>query len=124
MKASSVKAPPAKAAPTKAPETRAPEKPAIAKAPPEKTAADKAGKTATKSDGAKNDGRSEKTGQRRELMAKTEATKRKPAAEAADGPLLDMNDATVKKFIKAAKTRGFVTYDELNKVLPSDQNSS
>ncbi len=57
-------------------------------------------------------------------MAKTEATKRKPAADAADGPLLDMNDATVKKFIKAAKSRGFVTYDELNKVLPSDQNSS
>ncbi|HVY88137.1 MAG TPA: RNA polymerase sigma factor RpoD [Hyphomonadaceae bacterium] len=57
-------------------------------------------------------------------MAKSEATKRKPAAEAADGPLLDMNDASVKKFIKAAKARGFVTYDELNKVLPSDQNSS
>ena len=35
-----------------------------------------------------------------------------------------MNDATVKKFIKAAKARGFVTYDELNKVLPSDQNTS
>jgi RNA polymerase primary sigma factor len=35
-----------------------------------------------------------------------------------------MNDATVKKFIKSAKARGFVTYDELNKVLPSDQNSS
>jgi len=58
-------------------------------------------------------------------MAKAEATaKRKSAPEAADGPLLDMNDATVKKFIKAAKARGFVTYDELNKVLPSDQNSS
>ncbi|MBI1360218.1 MAG: RNA polymerase sigma factor RpoD, partial [Alphaproteobacteria bacterium] len=57
-------------------------------------------------------------------MVKTEATKRKPQADAADGPLLDMNDATVKKFIKAAKARGFVTYDELNKVLPSDQNSS
>ena len=57
-------------------------------------------------------------------MAKAEATKRKSAPEATDGPLLDMNDATVKKFIKAAKARGFVTYDELNKVLPSDQNSS
>jgi RNA polymerase primary sigma factor len=57
-------------------------------------------------------------------MAKTE-TKRKGAAEpAADGPLLDMNDASVKRFIKAAKARGYVTYDELNKVLPSDQNSS
>ena len=58
-------------------------------------------------------------------MAKAEAAaKRKSAPEATDGPLLDMNDATVKKFIKAAKARGFVTYDELNKVLPSDQNSS
>jgi RNA polymerase primary sigma factor len=65
-----------------------------------------------------------KAGLRRELMAGKEATKRKAAAESTDGPLLDMNDATVKKFIKAAKARGFVTYDELNKVLPSDQNSS
>jgi len=69
-------------------------------------------------------GRVEKSGLRRDLMAKTEATKRKAAPESTDGPLLDMNDATVKKFIKAAKARGFVTYDELNKVLPSDQNSS
>ncbi|MEZ6029636.1 MAG: RNA polymerase sigma factor region1.1 domain-containing protein [Hyphomonadaceae bacterium] len=57
-------------------------------------------------------------------MAKEAAAKRKSAPEASDGPLLDMNDATVKKFIKSAKARGFVTYDELNKVLPSDQNSS
>ncbi|HPN06041.1 MAG TPA: RNA polymerase sigma factor RpoD [Hyphomonadaceae bacterium] len=58
-------------------------------------------------------------------MAKAEAVaKKKTAPEASDGPLLDMNDATVKKFIKQAKARGFVTYDELNKVLPSDQNSS
>ncbi len=43
---------------------------------------------------------------------------------ASDGPLLDMSDAAVKKMIKAAKTRGFVTYDELNKVLPSEEFSS
>ena len=41
-----------------------------------------------------------------------------------DSPLLDMSDAAVKKMIKAAKTRGFVTYDELNKVLPSEEFSS
>ncbi|MGB5092625.1 MAG: RNA polymerase sigma factor RpoD [Parvibaculum sp.] len=41
-----------------------------------------------------------------------------------DGPLLDMSDAAVKKMIKAAKVRGFVTYDELNKVLPSEEFSS
>ena len=41
-----------------------------------------------------------------------------------DGPLLDLNDAAVKKMIKVAKKRGFVTYDQLNGVLPSDANSS
>ncbi|WP_339915414.1 RNA polymerase sigma factor RpoD [uncultured Brevundimonas sp.] len=38
-----------------------------------------------------------------------------------DGPLLDLNDAGVKKFIKQAKTKGYVTMEELNKVLPSDE---
>jgi len=41
-----------------------------------------------------------------------------------DGPLLDLTDAGVKKFIKQAKTRGYVTMDELNKVLPSEEVSS
>ncbi|HUW73420.1 MAG TPA: RNA polymerase sigma factor RpoD [Methyloceanibacter sp.] len=41
-----------------------------------------------------------------------------------DGPVLDMSDAAVKKLIKTAKTRGFVTYDELNEVLPSEEVSS
>jgi len=41
-----------------------------------------------------------------------------------DGPLLDLTDAAVKKFIKAAKTRGYVTMDELNKVLPSEEVTS
>jgi RNA polymerase primary sigma factor len=44
--------------------------------------------------------------------------------EAADGPLLDLSDAAVKKMIKAAKTRGWVTMDELNKVLPSEEFTS
>ena len=38
-----------------------------------------------------------------------------------DGPLLDLTDAGVKKFIKQAKARGYVTMDELNKVLPSEE---
>ncbi len=38
-----------------------------------------------------------------------------------DGPLLDLTDAGVKKFIRQAKTRGFVTMEELNKVLPSEE---
>lgn len=45
-------------------------------------------------------------------------------ADGADGPLLDMSDAAVKKMIKAAKARGVVTYDELNKVMPSEEVSS
>src|SRR5262245_58652744 len=44
--------------------------------------------------------------------------------EAPEGPILDLSDAAVKKMIKAAKTRGFVTHEELNKVLPSDEFDS
>ena len=40
-----------------------------------------------------------------------------------DGPLLDLTDAGVKKFIKQAKARGYVTMEELNKVLPSEEVS-
>ncbi|MGD0144798.1 MAG: RNA polymerase sigma factor RpoD, partial [Rhizomicrobium sp.] len=42
----------------------------------------------------------------------------------ADSPLLDMSDVGVRKMITRAKQRGYVTYDELNKVLPSDKTSS
>ncbi len=45
-------------------------------------------------------------------------------AETQDGPLLDLTDAAVKKMIKVAKKRGYVTYEELNGVLPSEVNSS
>jgi RNA polymerase primary sigma factor len=41
----------------------------------------------------------------------------------APSPLLDLTDAAVKKMIKQAKKRGFVTFDQLNEVLPSDQTS-
>ncbi|MFC3703351.1 RNA polymerase sigma factor RpoD [Devosia honganensis] len=41
-----------------------------------------------------------------------------------DSPLIDQNDAAVKKLIKVAKKRGYVTYEELNAVLPSDEVSS
>ena len=47
-----------------------------------------------------------------------------PAVETMDGPLLDLNDAAVKRMIKLAKKRGFVTYSELNAVLPSEEVSS
>ncbi|WP_020173442.1 RNA polymerase sigma factor RpoD [Methyloferula stellata] len=60
-------------------------------------------------------------------MAKKEAEKVEgegAAVETADGPLLDLSDAAVKRMIKLAKKRGFVTYVELNAVLPSEEVNS
>ena len=48
----------------------------------------------------------------------------KDGAPQADGPLLDLTDQAVKRMIKLAKKRGYVTYDELNEVLPSEEFSS
>src|SRR3974390_57958 len=45
------------------------------------------------------------------------------ATAEAPSPLLDLSDAAVKKMIKQAKKRGFVTFDQLNEVLPSDTTS-
>src|SRR5947209_1608844 len=56
-------------------------------------------------------------------MAKNEPSEVE-TVEAGDAPLLDLNDASVKKLIARAKKRGIVTYDELNKALPQDQMSS
>jgi len=42
----------------------------------------------------------------------------------ADGPLLDLSDDAVKKMIKTSKKRGYVTMDELNAVLPSEEVTS
>ncbi len=39
-------------------------------------------------------------------------------------PLLDLSDAAVKKMIKQAKKRGYVTHEQLNAVLPSEEVSS
>ena len=50
--------------------------------------------------------------------------KQETASESTDSPLLDMSDQAVKRMIKLAKQRGFVTYDELNEVLPSEKVSS
>ncbi|MBC2650543.1 RNA polymerase sigma factor RpoD [Novosphingobium flavum] len=41
-----------------------------------------------------------------------------------DAPLIDLNDASIKKLIARAKRRGVITYDELNEALPQDQMSS
>ena len=44
--------------------------------------------------------------------------------EVVEGVLLDTMTAAVKKLIARGKERGYVTYDELNAALPSDQVSS
>jgi RNA polymerase primary sigma factor len=57
-------------------------------------------------------------------MSTTTAEAETPESTGGDGPLLDLTDAGVKKFIKQAKARGYVTMDELNKVLPSEEVTS
>ncbi len=60
------------------------------------------------------------------VTKKATATARKSQAQVDtnDGPLLDSINAAVKKMITLGKQRGFVTYDELNAALPSEQVSS
>src|SRR6202047_4796265 len=41
-----------------------------------------------------------------------------------DSPLLDVSDAAVKKLIRNAKKRGYVTHDQINSVLPSEEVNS
>ena len=60
------------------------------------------------------------------MAAKTQA---KPEVaetreETADGPLMDSQTQAVKKMLARGKERGYVTYDELNAVLPPEQMSS
>ena len=63
------------------------------------------------------------TNVRKPAMSKTEA-EAPEKEEAAEAPLLDLSDAAVKKMIKSARARGFVTHEELNKVLPSEEFSA
>src|SRR3569833_3054011 len=56
-------------------------------------------------------------------MAKND-TQEVDTADAGDAPLIDLNDASIKKMIARAKKRGVVTYEELNEALPQDQMSS
>jgi RNA polymerase primary sigma factor len=53
-------------------------------------------------------------------------TPEKEASETPDAPLplLDLSDAAVKKMIKSAKKRGYVTYEQLNSVMPSEEVTS
>src|SRR5258708_39114495 len=57
---------------------------------------------------------------------KKEEAPEKEAPEAPDTPLplLDLSDAAVKKLIRSAKKRGYVTHDQINSVLPSEEGNS
>lgn len=60
-------------------------------------------------------------------MAKHEKEKAEDdttVVDTADSPFLDTSNAAVKRLLKKAKKRGFVTQDELNAVLPPDVNTS
>ncbi|MBU2983608.1 RNA polymerase sigma factor RpoD [Lentibacter algarum] len=56
-------------------------------------------------------------------MAAKDNDDRKPDDQDADGSL-DMSQAAVKKMIAEAREKGYITYDQLNQVLPPEQVSS
>src|ERR1700761_1034518 len=57
-------------------------------------------------------------------MAKTNGAEMAEKADGGDAPLIDLNDASLKKLIARAKKRGYLTYDELNDALPQGEMSS
>ena len=57
---------------------------------------------------------------KKEIQTSTEDT----VEEKKDAPLIDTSDRTVKSWIRLGKKRGYITYDELNEILPSDEVSS
>ena len=59
------------------------------------------------------------------MAAKAQETQQgQTTDEAVDGALMDVMAAAVKKMIAKAKERGYVSYDEINAVLPQDQVTS
>ncbi|NWG24952.1 MAG: sigma-70 family RNA polymerase sigma factor, partial [Pseudorhodoplanes sp.] len=59
-------------------------------------------------------------------QVKDEADKDKDGESGPDAPLplLDLSDAAVRKMIKQAKKRGYITYEQLNAVMPSEEVTS
>ena len=55
---------------------------------------------------------------------KEEAREKAPETPEAPLPLLDLSDAAVTKMIKQAKKRGYVTHQQLNAVIPSEEVTS
>ena len=63
---------------------------------------------------------------RAQQAAQKTEEKEQPAADTPerDSPLLDLSDQAVKRLLKTAKAKGYVTLDQLNSVLPSEEVSS
>src|SRR5438046_3201310 len=53
-----------------------------------------------------------------------QAPENAPPETLPDSPLLDLRDAAVKKLIRSGKKRGYVTHDQINAVLPSEEATS
>jgi RNA polymerase primary sigma factor len=76
--------------------------------------------------------RGERACQEKRMASKVKATQQKAEAPEKDAPdtpdtplpLLDLSDAAVRKMIKAAKKRGYVTHEQINAVLPSEEVTS
>ncbi|WP_374633206.1 RNA polymerase sigma factor RpoD [Ferrovibrio sp.] len=56
--------------------------------------------------------------------AASESSEAPEKEDAADTPLIDASVAAIKRMLSRAKERGYVTYDEINAVLPPEQVSS
>ena len=57
-------------------------------------------------------------------MAKNNGGEGDETLDMGDAPLIDLNDANIKKVIARAKKRGYITYDQLNDALPQGEMSS
>ena len=58
------------------------------------------------------------------MMAKSNMAEAPEMTDTGDAPLIDLNDASIKKVIARAKKRGYITYDQLNEALPQGEMSS
>ncbi len=56
--------------------------------------------------------------------ATQEEDTRPDAEDSASGPSVDLTEAAVKKMIAKAKERGYISYDEVNAALPTEEMSS
>ena len=81
---------------------------------------------ASKSVATKNVASKAKSAAQKSAPPKDSESPDKETSETPDAPLplLDLSDAAVKKMIKQAKKRGYVTYEQLNSVMPSEEVTS